>query len=127
MNPHEIRIRQAARLDGRRRRLKQNHCAICGLSDLRTLQAARVVTCVHCRMVLQGLTPPVENHHVLGKDLSSFAVLLPANLHAVLTFMGLDHPPAASPDLKALYVLRDWLEIAYEITNREIEGIEKDW
>lgn len=126
MNPHEIRIRQAARLEGRRRRLKRNHCAICGLSDLRTLQAARVVMCAHCRVVLQGFTP-VEDHHILGKSLSSFTVLLPANLHAVLTFMGLDHPPADSPDLKTLYTLRDWIEIFYEMTNREIESIEKDW
>jgi hypothetical protein len=122
MNAHEIRIRRAARLEGRRRRLKPNgdRCAICGLSDLRTLQTTRVVLCAHHRLLLQGLIP-IEDHHIFGKDLSSFTVTLPANLHAVLTFMGLDYPPDASTDLKQLLSLRDWLEVAYEITNTEIE------
>lgn len=125
MNAHKIRIKRAARLEGRRRRLKPDgvRCAICGLSDLRTLQTTRVVVCAHCRMVLQDLIP-VEDHHIFGKNLSSFTIVLPANLHAVFTFMGLDHPHLASPDLKILYTLRDWLEVAYEITNAEIENHE---
>lgn len=125
MNVHEARIRQAARLEGRRRRLKPigDCCAVCGLSDLRVLQTTRVVLCAHCRLVLQGLIP-AEDHHVFGKDLSSFTIMLPPNLHAVLTFMGLDHPADASPDLKKLLVFRDWLEIVYEITNAEIEKYE---
>jgi len=124
MDAHEIRIRRAARLEGRHRRLKPEgeHCVVCGLSDLRALQTTRVVVCAHCRMVLQGLMP-VEAHHVLGKDLSSFTMMLPANVHAVLTFMGLDHPHTAAPDLKILCIIRDWLEVAYEIINTEIDKL----
>jgi hypothetical protein len=118
------KIRRAGRLDTRRRKLGSDRCAVCGLEDLRTLQLSQVILCAHCRLVLQGLLP-LEHHHLLGRKLSAFAVLLPANLHAVLNFMGLDHPPECNSncELKTLYVFRDWLEVLSEITAAEIERL----
>jgi len=121
------KVRRAGRLDTRRRKLGSKRCAVCGLEDLRTLQLSQVVLCAHCRLVLQGLLP-LECHHLLGRKLSSFAVLLPANLHAVLNFMGLDHPQASNSDreLKTLYLFRDWLDVLNEITAAEIERLGSD-
>ena len=120
-------IRRAGRLDTRRRKLGSGRCAVCGENDLRTLQLSQVVLCASCRLILQGL-PPVERHHLLGRKLSTFAVLLPANLHAVLNFMGLDHPQASHSDreLKTLYVLRDLLDVLSEITAAEIAHLGSD-
>ena len=116
------KIRRAGRLNTRRRKLGSDRCAVCGLEDLRTLQFSKVVLCAHCRMMLQGKLP-LEGHHLMGRKYSSFAVLLPANLHAVLNFMGLDHPPESNSnrELKTLYAFRDWLEVLSEITATEIE------
>jgi hypothetical protein len=125
--PERTKIRRAGRLDTRRRKLGSDRCAVCGLEDLRTLQLSKVVLCAHCRLTLQGILP-LERHHLLGRNLSSFAILLPANLHAVLNFMGIDHPPECNSDreLKMLYVFRDWLEVLSEITAAEIERLGSD-
>jgi len=121
------KVTRAGRLDTRRRKLGSDRCLVCGLEDLRTLQLSQVVLCAHCRLVLQGLLP-LEHHHLLGRKLSSFAVLLPANLHAVLNFMGLDYPHASNSnrELKMLYLFRDWLDVLSEITAAEIARLGSD-
>lgn len=121
------KIRRAGRLDIRRRKIGGSRCVRCGLEDLRALQLSNVVLCANCRLEIQGLAP-IERHHILGRKLSSFAVDLPANFHAVLTYLGLDHPPeiSSSRDLKILYARRDWLEVLSEITANEIESLEKE-
>jgi hypothetical protein len=100
-----------ARLDRRLRRFPVGtRCADCAIGHPLLLSAvSKRVICADCRLKRRGL-PPVEEHHV-GGGLSELTIMIPANLHALLTVLqGLwrSHfePGSAEAQLFDLMILR---------------------
>ena len=114
-------LSRAMRGERKRKRLKEECCLSCGATEISTLQS--VTLCAGCRLLLQS-GAFTEEHHVIGRKYSSFTIPIPANVHAILSDMALDHPRAISRDLKVLYSLKDALELLYETTLTEIENLD---
>jgi hypothetical protein len=74
-----------ARLDHRRRMVGPDaRCAICGMSwTLVLFRRPEAVSCFGCAAIARGRTG-FELHHLGGKS-SPYTVLIPVNVHVVLT------------------------------------------
>jgi len=116
----EVRLRQAGRRERRWQKLKVSHCSACGATDISILQS--IVVCAGCRSAIQG-NSSIENHHLLGREYSSFSIPIPANLHAILSDKALDHPRNIIIELKVLYAFKDVLEVLYELALGDIERL----
>jgi hypothetical protein len=67
-------------------------CCPCGESHTKCLVNLRPARCYRCDRVGRGL-PPVERHHIAGRNNSSCTITIDANLHRRLSHLQYNWPP----------------------------------
>jgi hypothetical protein len=64
----------------------------CGESHLECLVNLRPTRCYRCDRVSRGL-PPVERHHIAGRNNDPLTIIIDANLHRRLSHLQYNWPP----------------------------------
>lgn len=117
-------LKGAIQHEKKRQDLSSDHCAMCGIDDVRVLQSTQVVLCAECRKKVQGQSR-YEKHHIFGRQNSPLAIPIPANEHAILSDMDSLYDETDNNELHLLHWLEVFLARMLEIVRDKIASIEE--